>query len=141
MFRLAGDLVVALHGRDLRRAPFLSLWAPADRSRIAAALEAARRSAEPITATAEGRSIDGGAVRLEMLIAPLRADAPPTDRFLGLYQLLTPLAGLRDRPIAELGLIRLSGDSEAAEPPHLRLASIDGRLVGAAGTRLTQLRR
>ncbi len=132
LFRLTGELVSSLHGRDLRRTDFLDLWSPTDRPRLAAALETSRRTAEPVMATAEGRTSRGDTVRLELMLAPLRADVAPIDRFLGLYQPLSNLEVLRDRPVVELGLVRLASHGERPAAPTLRLAAIDGRLVGPA---------
>lgn len=131
LFRLTGEVVSGLHGRDLRQTEFLSLWSPTDRPRLAAALEASRRTAEPVIAAAEGRSREGGAVRLELMLAPLRADAAPIDRFLGLYQPLSSLEALRDRPVVELGLVRLESYGERPAAPPLRLAALNGQLIGA----------
>jgi len=65
------------------------------------------------------------------MLAPLRADVAPIDRFLGLYQPLSSLEVLRDQPVVELGLVGLAGLGERPALPPLRLAAIDGRLVGA----------
>ena len=128
LFRLAGGLVSDLHQRDLRRSDFLSIWALADRSRLAAAMEAARRAAEPIVLTAEARTADGLTARIEILMAPLRADGIPQDRFLGLYQSLSPLVLLQGKPIVELGLIRFA-TAEDQTQPHLRLVVADGQRI------------
>ena len=129
VFRLTGGLVGDLHRRDLRAADFSELWSPSDRPRLCAALEAARRAAEPLVLTTEARSDQDVSVRVEVLLAPLRAETSPHDRCLGLYQPLAPLAPLRGRPIAELGLIRFASSSERDAPPRLRLAAIDGQRI------------
>ena len=128
LFRLAGGLVSDLHQRDLRRNDLLSVWAPEDRPRLSAALEAARRAAEPIVTTAEGRTVDGLTARFEILMAPLRADGVPQDRFLGLYQSLSPLVLLQGKPIAELGLIRFTSAEDRVQP-NLRLVVNDGQRI------------
>ena len=128
LFRLAGGLVSDLHQRDLRRSDFLSIWALADRPRLAAALEAARRAAEPVVLTAEARTADGMTARIEILMAPLRADGIPQDRFLGLYQSLSPLVLLQGKAIVELSLIRFATAEDRAEP-HLRLVVADGQRI------------
>jgi hypothetical protein len=126
-FRLAGGLVTAVHGRDLRRLDVLQLWSPEDRPRLAAALEAARRGCEPVVAVAEARSARGTAP-IEITFAPLLAETAPIDRVLGLYQPLESLSSLRDEP-AELTLRHLAGAADRAAPPRLRLAAIDGRQI------------
>ncbi len=127
LFRLAGGLVTDLHARDLRRKDFLSIWAPVDRPRLAAALEASRRAAEPLVLTAEARTAEGLSARFEILLAPLRAEGSPQDRVLGLYQSLSPLASLRGKPAEELGLIRFSTAED--RQPHLRLVVADGQRI------------
>lgn len=140
LFRLTGDVVTAVHGRDLRRTEFLSLWSLTDRPRLAAALEAARRLAEPFTITADARPSEGPSIRLELVIAPLLAEAAPTDRFIGLYQPLSPLAVLRDRPVVEMSLIRMNAVDAKPSAPRIRLAAVDGQLVGGPRPQPGELR-
>jgi hypothetical protein len=128
LFRLAGGLMGDLHRRDLRGVDFAALWSPSDRPRLTAAIEAGRRAAEPLVLTVEASNDLEGSARLEILLAPLRADSAPLDRSLGLYQPLSPLAALRGRPITELSLIRF-GSTLEREPPRLRLAAVDGLLI------------
>ena len=129
LFRLAGGLVTDLHRRDLRQQDFLALWAPADRPRLATAMETARRTAEPMVAIAEARAGQDLTARLEILLAPLMADGSAPDRLLGLYQPISPLAALKAQPVMELGIIRLAGSDHAETFPRLRLAAIDGRRI------------
>ncbi len=129
LFRLAGGLVGDLHGRDLRGVDFGSLWSPTDRPRLTAALEAARRLAEPLVLTAEARTDQDVTVRIEILLAPLRAQTQPLDRCLGLYQPLAPLSPLKGRPLVELGLIRFASSCEREPAPKLRLAAVDGQRI------------
>ena len=125
LIRLVGGLVANLHGRDLRGADFLSLWAAQDRPRLSSALEASRRAAESLVLTAEAHSQSGRTARLEILLAPLRSDTGPRDRHLGLVQPLSPLADLKDQPSVTLSLIRIASDGQA-DFPALRLAAVDG---------------
>ncbi|HEY5410590.1 MAG TPA: PAS domain-containing protein [Caulobacteraceae bacterium] len=126
VFRLAGGLVTDVHGRDMRHVDVLSLWTETDRPRLAAALEASRRAAEPLVATTEARSAKG-AVQIELTFAPLAADAAPYDRFLGLYQPLESLSPLQAQP-AELRLRHIASAAEHLAP-RLRLAAVDGRRI------------
>jgi hypothetical protein len=128
-FRLSGGLISDLHQADLRAEDFGELWASRDRPRLSAAMEAARRAAEPLVITAEARSDQDVTVRIEMMVAPLRAESQPFDRCLGLYQPLTPLAPLRGRPVIELGLIRFASSDHREAVPQLRLAAIDGQRI------------
>jgi hypothetical protein len=126
-FRLAGGLVTALHGRDLRRLDVLQLWSQDDRPRLAAALEAARRGCEPVVTVAEARSTRGSAP-IEITFAPLLAETAPIDRMLGLYQPLESLQPLHDEP-AQLKLRHIASAADRSAPPRLRLAAIDGRQI------------
>ena len=126
-FRLAGGMVTAVHGLDLRHVDVLDLWTGEDRPRLAAALEAARRACEPVVAVAEARS-RRGSMQIEMVFAPLTADTAPQDRMIGLYQPLEPLQPLWEGP-AELKLRHIASAAERCAPPRLRLAAVDGRLT------------
>ena len=126
-FRLAGGLVAAVHGVDLRHMDVLDLWSGEDRPRLAAALEASRRACEPVVAVAEARS-RRGSMQIEMAFAPLTAETAPQDRMIGLYQPLEPLQPLWEGP-AELKLRHIASAAERSAPPRLRLAAVDGRLT------------
>jgi hypothetical protein len=128
-FRLVGGLIAQLADRDLRGADFATLWSDRDRPGLATALEAARRTAETIVLTAEARSRSGRAVPVEILLAPLRAEAAPRDRMLGCLQPLRPLSELRDEPLEEFGLTRLAAGEDAAALRSVRLATVNGRHV------------
>jgi hypothetical protein len=129
LFRLAGGLLTDLHKRDLRRVDLLSLLPGADRPRIGQALEQARRTAEPAVLTVDARTEEGLSARIEVLIAPLRAETAPQDRIIGLYQPLTPLAELRGQTVRELAVIRIGAAEDVLERPRLRLAAIDGQRI------------
>lgn len=126
--RLAGGLVGDLHRRDLRQQDWLSLWEAGDKLRLATALETARRRAEPIVVTAEARTASGRTSLLEVALAPLRGGPDSPDRFIGLYQPVSPLAGLGDEAIHSLCVKRIGAASEPVEP-YLKLAAIDGLRV------------
>jgi hypothetical protein len=126
-FRLAGGLVTELHGRDLRQISILALWSEPDRPRLATALEACRRSAEPVIAVAEARA-SRGVASIELSFAPLVAETAPVDRIIGLYQPLESLTPLQGLP-AELRLRHIASAAERAAPPAIRLVAEDGRLI------------
>ena len=130
LFRLAGGLLTRLHQRDLRRTDVLRVWRPGDRPRLSAAMEAARRASEPLIITTLAVADTGHSARIEILLAPLRADAAPEDRFLGLYQPLEPINLLRDRASVELGLLEFASPENAPVRASIRLAAVDGRTVG-----------
>src|SRR5215469_8329119 len=56
-FRLAGALVEDLHGASLAGLDFAALWAPADRPRLKAAIEAALLRRRSLIAAAHGKSL------------------------------------------------------------------------------------
>lgn len=129
-FRLAGALVEDLHGAALCGRDFTALWAPADRPRVQAAVEAALSRRRSLIAAAYGRSLAGTEARLEILLAPLAGREGRVDRLLGLYQPTSPLFGLQDQRIERLFLQEIAfADSGEPVPAPLRLATLDGRLI------------
>jgi hypothetical protein len=125
--RLVGGFVADLHRKPLRGASGLAIWAPIDRIAIQTALELARRGPHPIIARAEAIAGDGLTLDLEILFAPLEGPTGEIDRWLGLYQPLTPVAWLNDKAVTELRLV----DTQTAggEEPRLTLAAVDGRRI------------
>lgn len=127
--RLAGGLLGQLHGRDLRSVNGLALWAEHDRGRLQSALEEIRRRPEPLVAWAEAAGERRG-VSLEVLFAPLAAPEGGTERFLGLYQPLSPFRPAPAGSGAQLSLRALSRPGAPEETaPRLRLAAAYGRRV------------
>jgi hypothetical protein len=134
LFRLGGGLIEDLHGRGLRRAEFAPLWATADRPRLHAAMEAALRRGLPLLVEAEGHTREGQTAQLEIVMAPLISNTGRVDRFLGLYQPISPLSRLGDRPLDHLCVktMRAMGPTAGDDPqalPALRLAVLDGRRI------------
>ena len=135
-FRLAGGQLADVHGRPLLGDDFLTLWAPLDRASVLSAMEGARRRSQPLVMSAAGRTASGGDCELEILLAPVAGADGGLDRFLGLYQGLSPLAVPLGQPIDELHVRRILvvGDGRAGQPPveapRLRLAAIGGRRIG-----------
>lgn len=136
-FRLAGGMVTQLHGRDLRDAELVALWQRDQRKRLMAHLDAARQTAQPLVLQASTEGIHGSRLDLEITLAPLEGPSGEADRFIGLYQLLTPTPFLSGRPMSQLCLAaaELIGPSgaeargAAVSPPHLRLVVNNGRRV------------
>jgi hypothetical protein len=131
-FRLVGDQVSALHGRNLRGEDFGGLWSVADRPSLQSAMEGAVRRRHPLVLTAFGRTQSGSEIELEILLAPLAGSSGAVDRYLGLFQPLTPLARLDEEPLYQLSLGRIglsAGADMGLEAPRLRLASLDGRRI------------
>lgn len=128
LFRLAGALLIDLHGRELAGGAFVRLWARPERASVAQAVERARRIAAPLVLSAEGLTAEDDRAGLEITLAPVLGPSGAPDRTFGLYQPTTPLARLRGRT---LGGLRLRAVSAAAEPrpAHLKLVVLDGRRV------------
>lgn len=126
-FRLAGERVTRLHGRDLRGLNALNLWAPHDRTQIVSALDMARRMPEPIVieACADG---DDETSLIEILFAPLAGATGAVDRLMGLYQPLDMKHRIQLSPVRELTVLNIRR-ANAAEAPRLRLAALDGRRI------------
>ena len=134
-FRLVGGLLEDLHGGDLRPVDFLSLWRDADRFALRASIENALLRAQAIVVESKGVTAEGFSARLEVLLAPMVSRGGQADRFLGLYQPVSPLQRLCGRPIARLTVDRVltlspqDGFPRAHVLPQLRLAAVDGRRI------------
>jgi hypothetical protein len=124
-FRLAGGLLVELHGRELRGASFLALWPFPDRSTVADALDKAR-AGRPVVLEAAGWTAEGWEMGLELTLAPLSGPGGDIDRVLGLYQPVSSTRGLFGHPVQELTLRSVRVEAGAATPRRLRLAAVDG---------------
>jgi hypothetical protein len=122
--RLAGEMVIDLHGRQLRGEPIGRLWRPIHRRRLAGLLEATLTAGEPLVIAAEAWGAEASRLRLEVLFLPLLGPGGRADRFLGLYQ---PVSGVWRGPVSELALMAGHGVADETLPFHLRLASVDGR--------------
>lgn len=122
--RLAGEMLIDLHGRQLRGERLANLWRLIHRRRLDGLLEAALAAGEPLVISAEAWSPDAAHLRLEVLFLPLLGPDGLADRFLGLYQ---SISGAWRGPISELAVLAAHGVAEEILPFHLRLASVDGR--------------
>ncbi|MGH6955832.1 MAG: PAS domain-containing protein [Caulobacteraceae bacterium] len=120
-WRLAGEAVIALHGRPLAGTSFLALWRAPCRARLAATLSGALVAGEPAVVAAQAPVGRAERLELEVLFAPLSGPGGSADRFLGLYQ---PLRGHLAAPLGELALAERGAASRA-----LRLATLDGRRI------------
>ena len=126
--RLTGAFVDDIHGEAIKGRNLLLLWDTEDRTRLQTALELSRRHPHPVVAVAEARGTIGGITLIEMLFAPLSGATAEADRWLGLYQPLTPVARLLGQPTLDLRLRALQ-TADGAEGPtaHHRLAAVGGR--------------
>jgi hypothetical protein len=127
--RLAGALLDDLHRGPLLGADFIALWTGPDRPRVQAAVEAGLSRAEPVILHGQGRTLEGGQARLELLLCPLMDSRGRVDRMLGLYQPLSPLFRLQDKAIERLYLLEAMFASGEAVTSPLRIAAIHGRRI------------
>jgi hypothetical protein len=127
-FRLAGEMIIDLHGRPLHGQALTQLWRPLHRRRLAGLLENTLVAGEPLVIGAEAWTREPFHVRLEVLFLPLRGPGGTADRFLGLYQ---PSAGAWRGQVGELALLAAHGvaDEDEMERSHLRLATLNGRQI------------
>jgi len=137
LFRLAGTGLCDLYRREFRDQNFLSLWNGADRAHMRAILTAASHTPAPAGAMAQAETIDGVAIEAEILLAPLMSPASRLDRFLGLFQPLSPAESLRGRPLVTQRLMTVyppsprpgataaasERQSRAPDGPRLRLVA------------------
>ena len=128
VFRLAGGLLIDLHGRELAGSAFQRLWARREREVVGEAVARSLRIAAPLVLSAEGATAEGNAVGLEITLAPVLGPSGDADRIFGLYQPTSPLARLHGRALAGLTLQAVEAAAEP-RPPHLRLVVSDGRRV------------
>ncbi|MDI1325908.1 MAG: PAS domain-containing protein [Brevundimonas sp.] len=120
--RLAGGWIEGFHGESLKDQPLLSLWRPASRPLVAAALTQTLREARPVVVVALAGQ---GAAQIEITMVPLRGPSGEPDRVLGLYAPAATLTLAADEP--RLLTARVSiGVGEPARAP-LSLAAIHGR--------------
>ena len=120
--RLAGGWIEDFHGEWLRDQPLLSLWRPASRPLVAAALTQTLREARPVVVIAQAGQ---AAAQIEIALVPLRGPSGEPDRVLGLYAPSATLTLASDE--SRLLTARVSiGVGEAARAP-LSLAAAHGR--------------
>ena len=126
-FRLVGDFLGDLYGRDLRGDDFLRVWRLEDRISLQMAMEAVRRRAEPLVVEAEARTDAGVGLRLEIAMAPIMGADGEASRFLGLYQPVSPAPDLLGHTLTALSIRAITTpDTEESAFPRLRLAAANG---------------
>ena len=127
-FRLAGESLIDLHGRPLHGQALSQLWRPLHRRRLEGLLESALAACEPLVISAEAWTAEGSHLRLEVLFLPLAGrTSGVADRFLGLVS--AARRRLAPGPNGELALLAAYGVADEADPPPLRLATLDGRQI------------
>ena len=135
-FRLAGALVEDLHGRGLRREPFLDLWSVDSRAAVRDAAVAALKGPEPVVLYAEARTSGKQTAGLEILLAALTGPDDRADRLVGICQPVTTLVRLHGEALTVLEhklTVYPGGRDPGVREPHLRLAAVDGRRITRSG--------
>jgi hypothetical protein len=82
-FRIAGTRVCAAFGRELKGMAFTDIWASASRDPIRALLATVATETVAVVAGASGRSPEGAALDLELLVLPLAHRNAASARMLG----------------------------------------------------------
>jgi len=100
-FRLAGTRACALFGRELRGEAFTSLWSASFRPTLHNLVTIVVDETIGVVAGASGRTAEGFAADLELLLLPLRHHGQDSARMIGVLAALAP-------PVW-LGLSRLDG--------------------------------
>jgi len=144
-FRLSGGFLVAFHGFELRGASFTSLFrAPFVRT-LETALRAAQRRQQPLIlklsapwlsrdAVYAGEDIplsQSETIAFEILLCPMQNQHGEVDRFVGIYQTLSPM------PVNPYGAIgrymlesaRLFEHQRLVRAAHLHLVAMEGRRI------------
>src|SRR5262245_42660280 len=101
-FCVAGSRVCALFVRELKGESFKTLWANAGRGQVDAILNCVTDENEALVAGVLGRTEDGAAVELELLLLPLAPHERSRIRAVGTIAPLTLPPWLRERPLIEL---------------------------------------
>jgi hypothetical protein len=122
VLRLAGTWIEAFHGERLKDRSLLSLWAPASRPMVAAALTQALREGRPVVILAQAGET---ASQIEITVAPLRGPSGEADRVVGLYAptATMTLAAQESRLLTA----RLSVGAGESTRASLSLAAVRGR--------------
>lgn len=89
-FRLAGTRVCALFGRELRGEPFTTLWSASSRQAVRDLVAVVADETIGVVAGASGRTAEGFANDLELLLLPLRHRGKAGARMIGVLTALAP---------------------------------------------------
>lgn len=123
VFQVAGAVISASFGRDLRTQEAAGLFRTEDRPLARALLDHAATGEGAACLTALAETLGRRALEVEIVLLPLAFGRSGARRLLGLFQPLDALGVLGGRPIARLSLATLH---PAAPPPlggHLTLVS------------------
>ncbi len=124
-FRNVGERMSNLLGRDLAEHDYLNFWTGHDREMITAFLAGVHESRQPGIVRANGETLTGERIDIEMTLAPLHSSKarPGCQRLLGLYQTLHGADVLKGRPVWRHRVTAIFPPDMRAEPPRLRLVT------------------
>ena len=103
-FRLAGTRVCALFGRELKNERFIDLWDAGDRAALADLVDGIADEATGVVASAQGRTAEGWAQDVELVMLPLSHRGDTHARMIGA---LAPLSAPFWLGTAKLGALTL----------------------------------
>ena len=119
MFQTAGARLSAITGRTLEHRAFLDFWGGDDRGRVRALLSSIALENQPGIIRADGRTLNGRIIPVEIPLAPLIAR--DRARMLGLYQTLDIEPALQSRPLWRHDVTDVFPAAQLVERPALRL--------------------
>jgi hypothetical protein len=125
-FRLAGTRVCALFGRELKNEGFIALWEAGSRATVADLLDGVADEANGLVASASGRTAQGWAQDVELVLLPLAHRGDTHARMIGA---LAPLSAPFWLGAATLGALTLGNirhlDPALEMPTAARLVAGD----------------
>jgi hypothetical protein len=119
-YRLAGTRICALFGRELKGESFGALWSDEHRGQISALLSELTTEQTGLVAGLTGKSSQGDAVDLELLLLPLAHRGHARVRAIGVLAPTEIPYWIGERPLAELVLGTVRHIGEEAGRPALR---------------------
>lgn len=139
-FRLSGGFLVALYGRELKDNSFLSLFRTPFLNTVKTALQMSLRREQPLILTVSAQWLtddmateasQNETVMLEISLCPMLNQEGQVDRVVGIVQTLSAPPRNPNGTIGRYTLVsaRLFEPQRSIKPAHLRLVSVEGRLI------------
>ncbi len=144
-FRLSGGFLVAFHGLELRNTSFTSLFRAPFVQTLETALRMAERRQQPLILKLSAPWLSRSAMRagedvllsqsetvsFEVCLCPMLGPKGQVDRFVGIYQTLSPMPS---NPYGVIGRYTLESarifeHHRLVRAAHLRLVTLEGRLI------------
>jgi hypothetical protein len=138
-FRLAGTRVCALFGREIKGDAVIDLWNEASRADVDELLVFSITEMTGAVAGVTGRTENGDAIDMEMLVLPLDHNGETRIRALGVLAPLAPPYWLGAKPVVELELDVVrhlgadTGSDTALVPEPSRIQMRHGFVVYTGG--------